>query len=102
MRNLRNHENHDFHLNFEVAFGLAKHSISSTFSTVQSFISFFKKTHLHYFPYVPTKKVKARRPVSQKVSLANWFYKGKSNQDFHERENGAVDTLSFQGTCGKK
>ena len=87
MRNLRNHENHDFHSNFEVAFGLAKHSTSSTFST---FVYLFPKTHVHYFPIRPDEKSNEPTPFFAKVCLANRFYKGKSNQDFHERENGAV------------
>ena len=51
MRNLRNPENHDFNSNFEVAFGPAKHTTSCTFRVSKNVVG--RKTHLHFFPYVP-------------------------------------------------
>ena len=51
MRNLRNRENHDFHSNFEVAFGPVKHTTSATFRVLKNVVG--RKTHLHFFPHVP-------------------------------------------------
>ena len=87
----------------EHAFGQAKHTTSAIFVHFFNFcISFFKNTHDHYFSIGPDEKSNEPSPFFAKVSLANRFYRGESNKDFHEREKGGGLIWLFVGTYGKK